>query len=419
MSVKSFKFGRRLLLLIASFFLLAPYRALSRYLVRMPLVYLTWRQDPTSTIVVNWMDNDSNSPDYVMYRQSALPLSSTWKLAKGYKHNFADDKKRIIHHVELQGLNPDTEYIFTIGSKGPARAENYLKFRTLPKLMPSNFRFVTGGDMMHDRKKVDAMNQRAAELNPWFALLGGDLAYANADKKNVSNWEDWLESWMLNCVRKSDGGLIPMVVAIGNHEVAGGTGKKPKDAKYFYSLFPMPAKRSFYALDIGNYLSLILLDSDLTERIDGEQAIWLEKSLSQRFGKVPFVFACYHKPAYGTAKPPSGTKDSSKDPLAQKIIKYWCPLFDKYNVTAVFENDHHTYKRTHPLRGNRIDRDRGVVYLGDGCWGVDTRDVPKPGEVWYLAKAESKRHLICVTIRNGKSDYVAYEANGKVIDRHS
>ena len=24
----------------------------------MPLVYLTWRQDPTSTIVVNWMDND-------------------------------------------------------------------------------------------------------------------------------------------------------------------------------------------------------------------------------------------------------------------------------------------------------------------------------------------------------------------------
>ena len=28
-----------------------------------------------------------------MYRQSALPLSSNWKLAKGYKHNFADDKK--------------------------------------------------------------------------------------------------------------------------------------------------------------------------------------------------------------------------------------------------------------------------------------------------------------------------------------
>ena len=44
------------------------------------------------------------------------------------------------------------------------------------------------------------------------------------------------------------------------------------------------------------------------------------------------------------------------------------PLFDKYQVTAVFENDHHTYKRTHPLLNNQIDRKRGIVYLGDGCW---------------------------------------------------
>ena len=121
----------------------------------------------------------------------------------------------------------------------------------MPKTLPKHLRFVTGGDMMHDRKRVDAMNKRAAELNPWFALLGGDLAYANGNSNEVGKWDDWLESWMLNCIRRRDGGLIPMVVAIGNHEVAGGTGKVPKYAKYFYSLFPLPAKRSFYAMDIG------------------------------------------------------------------------------------------------------------------------------------------------------------------------
>ena len=94
-------------------------------------------------------------------------------------------------------------------------------------------------------------------------------------------------------------------------------------------------------------------------------------------------------------------------------------MFDKYQVTAVFENDHHTYKRTHPLLNTQLDRKRGIVYLGDGCWGVDTRAVPNPGELWYLAKAESKRHLISVTIRDGKPEYVAYEADGKVIDQHS
>ena len=419
MSFELLKTGRRFFLLVLSTLVAAPYRALAKRLSKGPLVYLTWRSDPTSTLVVNWMDGDAGSNDYVSYRRLAAMPGSRWTLARGFKHPFADQKKRIIHHVELRGLEPDTVYIFTIRSQGSTRGGRYFKFRTLPRVLPSNFRFVTGGDMMHSRKKLDAMNQRAAQLNPWFALLGGDLAYADANKNNVAKWDDWLESWMINSVRKSDGCLIPMVVAIGNHEVSGGTGKKPKDAKYFYSLFPLPTKRSFYVLDIGNYMSLIILDSDLTERVEGEQTVWLGQVLAKRAGKVPFIFPCYHKPAYGTAKPPKGSNDSSKDPLAKKIIENWCPLFEKYRVTAVFENDHHTYKRTHPLRANRIDRKKGILYLGDGCWGVDTRAVPKPGELWYLAKAESKRHLICVTIQNGKPSYVAYEADGKVIDQHA
>ena len=419
MSFEPLKTGRRFFLLVLSVLVAAPYRALAKRLAKGPLVYLTWRYDPTSTLVVNWMDGDARGADYVLYRRSAAPLGSRWTLARGFKHLFAEQKKRIMHHVELRRLKPDTEYIFTIRSEGPTRGGRYFKFRTLPRTLPANFRFVTGGDMMHSRKKLDAMNQRAAQLNPWFAVLGGDLAYADANKNNVAKWDDWLESWMLNSVRKSDGCLIPIVAAIGNHEVSGGTGKKPKDAKYFYSLFPLPAKRSFYTMDIGNYLSLIILDSDLTERIEGEQTTWLGQALAKRAGKVPFIFPCYHKAAYGTAKPPKGTNDSSKDPLAQKIIQNWCPLFDKYRVTAVFENDHHTYKRTHPLRANRVDRENGIIYLGDGCWGVDTRSVPKPGELWYLAKAERKRHLICVTVQNGKPSYVAFEADGKMIDQHA
>ena len=418
-SLEPLKFGRRLFFLMLSVLVFAPFKALAKRLAKRPLVYLTWMRDPTTTMMVNWLDSDSHSPDYVLYRRLAAPRGSRWTLARGSRHTFADQKKRFVHHVELQGLQPNTEYVFTIRSQGPTRGGQYFRFRTMPKTLPKHLRFVTGGDMMHDRKRVDAMNKRAAELNPWFALLGGDLAYANGNSNEVGKWDDWLESWMLNCIRREDGGLIPMVVAIGNHEVAGGTGKVPKDAKYFYSLFPLPAKRSFYAMDIGDYLSLIVLDSDHTERVEGEQEAWLDKALSERAGKVPLVYPCYHKPAYGTAKPPADSNDSSKDPLAQKIIKHWCPLFDKYQVTAVFENDHHTYKRTHPLLNNQIDRKRGIVYLGDGCWGVDTRAVPKPGELWYLAKAESKRHLISVTIRDGKPEYVAYEADGKVIDQHS
>ena len=143
-----------------------PYRALAQRLTKGPLVYLTWRSDPPATVVVNWMDGGARSNDYVMYRPFVAPIGAGWTMARGFKHSFAEQKKRIIHHVELRGLQPDTEYVFTVRSETPVRGGQYFKFRTLPRTLPNQFRFVTGGDMMHKRKYLDAMNQRAAQLNP-------------------------------------------------------------------------------------------------------------------------------------------------------------------------------------------------------------------------------------------------------------
>jgi hypothetical protein len=86
-------------------------------------------------------------------------------------------------------------------------------------------------------------------------------------------------------------------------------------------------------------------------------------------------------------------------------------------VTAVFENDHHNYKRTHPIRGHKRD-DTGIVYLGDGAWGVTTRTVPK--DAWYLAKAEPRRHLFHITLPpDGPVLVQAVDAAGVVFDATS
>jgi hypothetical protein len=42
------------------------------------------------------------------------------------------------------------------------------------------------------------MNKRAGALDPDFAMLGGDLAYANGVA--ATRWVDWLQSWMKNSV---------------------------------------------------------------------------------------------------------------------------------------------------------------------------------------------------------------------------
>ena len=64
-----------------------------------------------------------------------------------------------------------------------------------------------------------------ASRSPDFALLGGDLAYANG--QDWKRWLDWIEEYA-DHARIADGLSIPFVVAIGNHEVIGGYGQTPK-----------------------------------------------------------------------------------------------------------------------------------------------------------------------------------------------
>jgi hypothetical protein len=257
------------------------------------------------------------------------------------------------------------------------------------------------------------MNQQAGKLDPDFALLGGDLAYAN--DVDAARWIDWLQSWTLHA-RGKGGRLIPMVVVIGNHEVRGGyNGKIPDDARHFYSLFALPGDRSYYALDFGKYLSLVILDSGHTQPLAGPQAEWLNQTLAARAGQQ-FLFACYHFPAYGTAKAEKGKLpcDSAR---AMEVRTNWVPLFERHGLSAAFENDHHNFKRTHRLRNHQRDDANGILYLGDGAWGVNTRTVPSLDEAWYLAKAEPRRHLWHVTLQpKGRALIEAVDASGEVFD---
>lgn len=42
---------------------------------------------------------------------------------------------------------------------------------------------------------------------------------------------------------------------------------------------------------------------------------------------------------------------------------------------AVFENHSQLLKATHKLNGNRVNLDNGILYLGDGAWGVNQDNI--------------------------------------------
>lgn len=316
---------------------------------------------------------------------------------------FANTRNKV-YFADLSGLKPATRYEARFST--PAGETQELVFETAPAELADSLQFVTGGDMYHNEKLLDSMNSRCGKLDPLFALLGGDLAYANG--RSADKWYYWIDSWAEHAVAPS-GRMIPMIVAIGNHEIdtqeAQPRGRH--HAPFFYSLFKLPEDVSNYTVDFGAYMSLVILDSDHSQPVK-DQTPWLETALSERSG-IPHMFVCYHRPTYGT---PVKVQNYN-------VRNQWVPLFEKYRVDAVFENDHHVYKRTHLIFQDKKDDEKGVLYIGDGAWGVRTREIPakKARALDYLEEFSSTNHLLNVTLNGETIQIDSIEAYGRTFDK--
>lgn len=387
-------------------------------------VYLTWQNDPCTTMTVQWITYEDRKDDTIYFRAIT---DLFWHKVKGTHDSLPGVQPYLIHRVELNELQPFTDYIFRAGEEG-----KIYKFRTMPTEMNIPIRFVVGGDIYHDGiEYVLETNAQASKCSPMFALVGGDLAYGG-DKFGVlpegwqswmdwilsnidvrpekrQRWIDWLATWKDSMITP-EGRLIPMVPALGNHDVNGGFGKSAADAAFFHAFFPLPGKRGYNVLDFGNYLSIIILDTGHTNSVGGKQTRWLYETLRSR-QHFQHKFALYHVPAYPSVRKLNGKTTTS-------IRHFWVPLFERYGITAAFEHHDHAYKRTHPLKNGKIDPS-GVVFIGDGAWGVEEPRKPRsPGtsEGWYLAKSASSRHFILVSLKAQNSRVASISSLGEQLD---
>ena len=135
-----------------------------------------WHQDPCTSMAVHWIESSAAAqerPFIVTYKKTG---GAEWLNSKVETRPFGRTK-HWVYSTDLSGLDPDSRYNFKI-SQGDRLIGSWF-FKTAPKLFKEGMSFVTGGDMFHTREMLDGMNLRAGTENPLFALLGGDLAYAN------------------------------------------------------------------------------------------------------------------------------------------------------------------------------------------------------------------------------------------------
>jgi phosphodiesterase/alkaline phosphatase D-like protein len=374
------------------------------------IVYLEWMTDPLRTIMINWIEAEDLDTIEVRYRVRGS--SDPWLTSVGTKTD-VPDVPVVRKTAQLTNLTPNTSYEFRIKAD---TISHY--FRTLPPTLDTRVRFIVTGDVYgdgsnpaQDTQLFKDIAQHAAAIRPHFAVLAGDLIHLDQqnrfDSTTINRFLKFLHEWYKNMVT-SQGELIPIVAGIGNHELQKRFGGDPEDAFYFNALFNFPGIQGYRVLDFGNYLSLIVLNSNHTRRVEGEQTSWLQSQLATRTN-VTNVFPIYHVPAY----------PSRREPLPGRgleVLQNWVPIFEQYNVKFAFEHDNHGYKRTHPIKNNEISP-CGVRYFGDGGFAVSTG--PADTTKWYIQLDWNARHFNYVDLNNSSRRVTTIAHTGAQLDGFS
>lgn len=369
--------------------------------------------DPCRSMTVLWIGEPADQTARTVWLEEAEAEEHDDENGEEHEHEtiqvvaevkpfpFSD---RFYSRAQFTDLEPGTEYRFRI--VGADQTE--YRFRTLPDKLTEPLHYVSGGDVGVTPEAVAGMKNAAAQ-DPAFAIIGGDIAYANGE--NPTPWVLLFRDWHKH-MRDSEGRMIPLLTCIGNHEInkavyRSGDFEPGEDAPFFYRLFSGRYKpgHAYSVMDVGDYLSIVLADSDHSTPLVGEQTEWFDRVLAERQDK-PHLFVYYHVPAWPSQR---GVDDET----GVLVREHWVPLMEKHGVDAVFEHHDHTYKRTKPILNGEVHPE-GLVYIGDGAWGR-TR-TPNPQGKWFLENSSDQSHIILTRLDGDQRSHVVISASGKVLD---
>jgi hypothetical protein len=354
--------------------------------------YLTWRNNPTNSMVVNWWNPTTTGDSSVDYG-----------LTTSYGSVATNSAATNFQCVELTNLTPGTTYHYRIrSSDGTIGTDN--TFTTSAENVTS-FSFAVIGDPRGIALPSDATvyHTRHKQLLDWmttqnlsFALETGDIVWEGAiltsDPQTKANVESYYTEFF-----KAEQNFTkrwPIMPTMGNHEVQPGG----RDYIYYYDMYEdaLPTNGTagcrgrVYSFDYGNahFVSLSSYQVDLNL-----QKTWLINDLTAARANpnIKWIFAYMHAPMYTT----SGHANRDDE------IAAWGPVFEEFKVDIVFAGHNHLYERFHYLKGGQVVEDRqGPMYITNGMSGAEFNnggDDPK-AVCWFGTSNLNKTVGLIITI---------------------
>jgi hypothetical protein len=372
--------------------------------------YLSWRNDPTNSIVVNWFYPLAQGDSTVEYG-----------LTGAYGSTVNIPTLTNFHHVELTGLTPSTTYHYRIRSSDHTVGTDNT-FRTAD-VDTTAFRFVVFGDPRGVQTSNEPYYTRHQALCDWIAAQGYNFALETGDTVwgggvtalyplAAQNW--WMDFYRLE---RNLSGSRPIMATMGNHEVQPPDSGGAVNYIYYYDLyegaFPTNGtagnRGRVYSFNYGNahFVCMSSFQIDVTL-----QKNWLIADLTAAKANpnIKWIIVFMHAPLYTT----------TGHTVAQNMIDAWAPVFESYGVDIVFGGHNHCYERSYPIKSGQVVRDgEGPVYITNGMGGAEFNNtVASPlfaasygsqiggGQTVATAITINDKHLTVQAITNGNNTVV-------------
>jgi len=371
---------------------------------------LSYRDDPSTTVVIGWSDDIISTSPMVYYGTSDFGTNwASYPMSHGVDRSNTYDLLTN-NFAELTGLTPNTRYYFVI-KDGEGTSARF-SFKTITDNPDDGVSFIAGGDSRTNiplyesctdgdcRLQRQNANKLVAKIRPDFVAFSGDFVLSNYLGMGSIYYANWLSDWQLAIGPDADGGLIvPLIGAFGNHELNDD----------IYELFDIESSNNYYALTFGGNLfrfyTLKVIEGE-SVCLDTTQVNWFTNDLqnyTNTSSQTYWKFAQYHVPMAPHAQTTTPNQD---------MIDCWANLFQPYGVKLVFEGHSHVLKYTWPIvpsgatgsdHGFIRDDVNGTVFMGEGCWGAPLRSLytfygPDGAYNWTRNQAACDGfHVVCVS----------------------
>jgi len=254
------------------------------------------------------------------------------------------------------------------------------------------FTFVVYGDSRNGVEQHRRVVDRVSQEVPDFVLGTGDMV---DEGFRADQWQQFfdVESRLLR-----DNVYFP---ALGNHDRQG----RGRTADTYRAYFSVPENggdtERYYAFTYAS-ARVLVLDSNAYSFALTDQTAWLERELiaARQDPNLRHIFVVMHHPPFSISL--HGGNIDLRD--------RWTPLFEKYQVSAVFSGHDHVYERA---------EHNGIRYFVSGGAGAPLypkRASANPVDAEAVKKFERVLHYLRVTVTGTRIEVTGVRADGTVIE---